>query len=70
MDKAVRNVHEWTDLDIAKVVAMATANPAKLLGIYPQKGVLKEGADADIAIFNNDLFCQSTYVGGKKVYQR
>ncbi len=70
LDKAVRNVHEWTDLDIAKVVAMATANPAKLLGIYPQKGVLKEGADADIAIFNNDLFCQSTYVGGKKVYQR
>lgn len=70
LDKAVRNVCLWTDLDLAKVVKMVTENPAKLLGIYPRKGVLQEGADADIVLFNNDLLCHSTYVGGKKVYQK
>jgi dihydropyrimidinase len=29
-----------------------SANPAKITGIYPKKGVIKEGADADLVILN------------------
>ncbi len=33
-------------------VAMHATNPAKIFGLYPQKGTLAPGADADIAIWN------------------
>ena len=29
---------------------ICSKNPAKLFGMYPQKGVIKEGSDADIVI--------------------
>ncbi len=34
------------------VVRLISTNPAKLFGIYPQKGSLEIGTDADIAIFD------------------
>ena len=37
---------------IVKVCEMYASRPAKLLGIYPQKGVLDVGADADIIVWN------------------
>lgn len=68
LDKAVQNVHAWTSIDLADIVKMVTENPAKLVGLYPQKGVIQEGSDADISIFSNDMTCLSTYVNGVKVF--
>ena len=39
-------------LSISQVVNLLSTGPAKAFGIYPQKGILKEGADADIVLFN------------------
>ena len=44
------------------VFGLATKNVAKILKIYPKKGTLREGSDADIIILNKDfglnkLFC-------------
>ncbi|HET8600750.1 MAG TPA: amidohydrolase family protein [Segeticoccus sp.] len=36
------------------LVAMLCANPARLNGIYPRKGVIAPGADADVVILNTD----------------
>ncbi len=33
-------------------VAKCCTNPAKIMGLYPQKGVLAAGSDADIAVFD------------------
>jgi len=37
-------------IDIGKVVELCSENPAKVFGLYPRKGMLLPGADADIVI--------------------
>jgi dihydropyrimidinase len=39
-------------IDIKKMVNLMSTNPAKIHGIYPRKGSLAVGTDADIVIFN------------------
>ncbi len=39
-------------MDIHDVIRLVSTNPAKLFGIYPQKGSLKIGTDADVVIFD------------------
>jgi dihydropyrimidinase len=39
-------------IDIERFVALNSANAAKIYGIYPRKGTISVGADADIAIWD------------------
>lgn len=39
-------------ITLEKLVEVLSANPAKLYGCYPQKGVIREGADADILVYD------------------
>ena len=43
---------EGKKLPLTKLVELMSTNPAKLFGIYPQKGSLEVGTDADICIFD------------------
>ncbi len=38
--------------DLLAMKNMLSENPAKIFGIFPRKGVLREGSDADITIFS------------------
>lgn len=39
-------------ITLEKMCEVLCENPAKLYGLYPRKGVINEGSDADIVIFN------------------
>lgn len=36
------------------MVELLSENPAKVFGIYPQKGTIRVGADGDFTVFNFD----------------
>ena len=42
-------------ISINKMVEMLSVNPAKIFGLYPQKGSLQIGSDADLTIFDPEL---------------
>ena len=39
-------------IGLTKLVELAAQNPARLFGMYPQKGILAPGSDADILVYD------------------
>ena len=39
-------------LSLEEMVEKLCTNPAKIMGLYPRKGVIEVGSDADLAIFH------------------
>ncbi len=64
MDRALRNVMKFARLTFQESIRLATLNPACALGIEDRKGMLKPGADADIAVFSAAGEVQRTIVRG------
>ena len=44
--------HVSGQLSIGQIVNLLSTGPAKAFGLYPKKGVLQEGSDADIVLFD------------------
>ena len=42
-------------IGVCKLVQLLCENPAKIFGLFPQKGILREGADADLVVFDPGL---------------
>lgn len=68
MDQAVRNAIEFTHCSLGEAITMATATPARLLGLEG-KGRIAPGCDADIVILDEALHVTHTVVAGQVVYQ-
>ena len=39
-------------IGVCKLVQLLCENPAKIFGLFPRKGILQEGADADVVVFD------------------
>jgi dihydropyrimidinase len=42
-------------ISLPRLVSLTAANPARLFGLFPQKGSLAPGSDADIVLFDPDI---------------
>jgi N-acetylglucosamine-6-phosphate deacetylase len=69
MDQAVRNVVDWTGAGIADACRMASAVPARILGLAT-KGRLVVGADADLVLLDQSLRVRATFRGGECLFSR
>lgn len=64
MDAAVRNAVKFLGVGVGEAVAMASTNPARLLGLGDRKGAIAAGMDADLVALDDRLFVTGVMVGG------
>ncbi|HHW06026.1 MAG TPA: dihydropyrimidinase [Clostridia bacterium] len=57
-------------LTLAQLAAYLSTNPAKLFGLYPQKGVIRAGSDADVVLVdpNRDQLLTGEHLHSKAGY--
>ena len=65
IDKMVRHLVFATKLPAADVFKMASATPAKLLGIYDRKGSIAVGKDADVNLLDAQFNIKRTFCQGE-----
>lgn len=64
MDAAARNAVRMLGVTVEQAVAMASANPARLLGLEDRKGAIVAGFDADLVLLDDELGVRGTMVAG------
>lgn len=65
MDRAFRNAVKLLEVDIPQAAAMASSNPARVLGLQDSKGIIMEGHDADMVLLDRELKVIRCWVGGR-----
>jgi N-acetylglucosamine-6-phosphate deacetylase len=68
LDRAVRNLVEYTDCTPAEAISTVTRNPASVLGIE-DRGRIAVGARADIVVLDPSLNVVQTFVGGEPAWR-
>jgi N-acetylglucosamine-6-phosphate deacetylase len=69
-DRALRNLMAYTGCSLDQALPTITRTPADILGLFPSKGGLLPGADADLVLLDAQLQVALTVVGGRIAYQR
>lgn len=67
MIDAFRFVIQHVGLSVPQASRMASANPARLLGMESRVGSLEIGKKADVLLVSNDLELENVWIEGKKV---
>ncbi len=67
MQGAVRNAVRFLGVSVEDAVALASTNPARLLGLQARKGAIAAGMDADLTVLDDDLQVCGTLVAGEWV---
>lgn len=70
LDKAVENVYKNSNLPLYEVIKMATYNGAKHCKVENHKGQIKEGFDADLILFDDDINIKKVFILGEEVYSK
>jgi N-acetylglucosamine-6-phosphate deacetylase len=68
MDRCVRTMYKIAETPLTDAVRMATATPARIMGVSERKGSLVCGKDADIVIFDDNIDVAMTMTEGEIIY--
>ena len=68
LDDGVRNLINATGCSLVDAIECATKHPAKMLKIFPKKGSLNYGSDADFIVIDDDLKVKATFIKGDLVW--
>ncbi len=68
MISAVRYLVKEVGVELADASRMASANPARQLGLDDSIGTLEVGKQADFLLLDDELNLQSTWVDGRKLF--
>lgn len=69
LERAVANIMAATGLALHEALPMATASPARVLGLDDRRGALAPGYDADLIALGPGLRVDLTMVGGEIVHR-
>ena len=69
LNRAIKNMIEFTGDKLIDIIPMGTQNLAKLIGFDHRKGRLAKGMDADIAVFDKNWQALLTMISGRIVYR-
>lgn len=69
LDKAIFNVYKNSSYPLYEVVKMASYNGAKHCKVEDHKGLIKEGYDADLVLFDDNISVKKVFVSGKLVFE-
>ena len=67
-DLLVRNMIQLAGVPLLHAVQMMTTTPAKICGCSHNKGIISEGMDADVVVFDDQIKIKTTIINGKVVY--
>ncbi len=65
-DRLVRVMTKVAGVPLFDAVKMMTKNPAREIGLSDRRGVIKEGFDADLVLFDGDISIRSVFIGGER----
>lgn len=68
IDKAVENVYKNCNIPLYEAVKMATYNPAKHCKVEDKKGLIEEGYDADLVLFDDNISVKKVFINGREKY--
>ena len=68
LNKAVKNVTEYTNCDLEKAIKFATENPAKNIGLFNDMGSIEENKLANLVVVDKKMNIYLTIRRGKVIY--
>jgi N-acetylglucosamine-6-phosphate deacetylase len=63
LNRAVKNIVDWTGLSVSDAVKMASLTPARVLGLEKERGSIEPGKLADIVVFDPEFNLVETLYG-------
>lgn len=68
-DRLVRTMMNLAGVSLQDTIQMITSTPARICGVYDQRGSITPGKLADLVLFDDQITIHKTLIKGKTVYE-